>query len=97
MLLIVLLTVPALRHAFSFGPMTPLDWLVALVAGLIGVAWFEIYKTGRISERTHGVPVQVRTPGTSPVTASAVRVRGVMRANGRRTLVPRMDALHSTR
>ena len=31
-LLIVLLTVPALRHAFSFGPMTPLDWLVALAA-----------------------------------------------------------------
>ena len=44
-LLIVLLTVPAFRHAFSFGPMTPLDWLVALAAGLIGVAWFEAYKT----------------------------------------------------
>jgi P-type Ca2+ transporter type 2C len=44
-LLIVLLTVPALRHAFSFGPMTPLDWLVAIAAGLIGVAWFEAYKT----------------------------------------------------
>ena len=44
-LLIVLLTVPALRHAFSFGPMTPLDLLVTLAAGLIGVAWFEAYKT----------------------------------------------------
>ena len=44
-LLVVLLTVPALRHAFSFGPMTLLDWLVAIAAGLIGVAWFEAYKT----------------------------------------------------
>jgi P-type Ca2+ transporter type 2C len=43
-LLIVLLTVPALRHAFSFGPMTALEWLVAIAAGLIGVAWFEGYK-----------------------------------------------------
>ena len=44
-LLVLFLTVPALRDAFSFGPMTPLDWLVALAAGLIGVAWFEAYKT----------------------------------------------------
>ncbi len=43
-LLVVLLTVPSLRNAFHFGPMKPVDWLVALVAGFIGVAWFEIYK-----------------------------------------------------
>ncbi len=43
-LLVVLLTVPSLRSAFHFGPMKPTDWLVALVAGFIGVAWFEIYK-----------------------------------------------------
>jgi P-type Ca2+ transporter type 2C len=43
-LLIVLLTVPWLRDAFSFGPMTPSDWLIALAAGFIGVAWFEAYK-----------------------------------------------------
>ena len=43
-LLLVLLLVPGLRHAFGFGPMTPLEWLVALVAGLAGVAWFEAYK-----------------------------------------------------
>jgi Ca2+-transporting ATPase len=42
--LVVLLSVPGLRHAFSFGPMAPTEWLVALIAGLIGVAWFEIYK-----------------------------------------------------
>jgi Ca2+-transporting ATPase len=43
-LLVVLLTVPWLRHAFSFGPMTPGDWLAALGAGFLGVAWFEAYK-----------------------------------------------------
>ncbi len=44
-LLIVVLTLPGLRHAFNFGPMAPRDWIVAVSAGLGGVAWFEIYKT----------------------------------------------------
>lgn len=43
-MLVVLLTVPGLRNAFSFGPMRPLDWAVAVAAGSIGVAWFELYK-----------------------------------------------------
>jgi len=43
-LLIAILTVPGLRHAFSFGPLPPNGWLIALAAGLLGVAWFEIYK-----------------------------------------------------
>ncbi|MGE5758948.1 MAG: cation-translocating P-type ATPase [Gemmatimonadota bacterium] len=43
-MLVVLLSVPGLRHAFGFGPMRPLEWLVAVVAGFIGVAWFEVYK-----------------------------------------------------
>ncbi len=43
-LLIVLLTVPWLRDAFSFGALSPTDWLAALGAGFLGVAWFEIYK-----------------------------------------------------
>ncbi len=43
-LIVVLLTVPSLRSAFHFGPMKPADWVVAVVAGFIGVAWFEIYK-----------------------------------------------------
>ncbi|MGE5132510.1 MAG: cation-translocating P-type ATPase [Gemmatimonadota bacterium] len=43
-LLVVFLTVPALRDAFSFGPMTPWEWLAALAAGVAGVAWFEAYK-----------------------------------------------------
>ena len=40
-----MLTIPALRHAFSFGPMTLIQWGVAVAAGLAGIAWFEIYKT----------------------------------------------------
>ncbi|MGY4710574.1 P-type ATPase [Mycolicibacterium sp. CBM1] len=36
-------TVPALRHAFNFGPLPALGWLVAVVAGVAGVVWFEIY------------------------------------------------------
>ena len=44
-LLVVVLTVPGLRRAFNFGPITPRDWIVAVAAGFIGVAWFEIYKT----------------------------------------------------
>jgi Ca2+-transporting ATPase len=43
-LLVVLLTVPPLRHAFHFGPMSALDWLVAIAGGCLGVVWFEIYK-----------------------------------------------------
>ena len=42
--LVVLLSVRQLREAFDFGPMQPVDWMVALVAGFIGVVWFEIYK-----------------------------------------------------
>lgn len=43
-LLVVLLSVPALRSAFRFGPMGLAEWIVALAAGFAGVAWFEAYK-----------------------------------------------------
>ncbi|SBS73750.1 Cation transport ATPase [uncultured Mycobacterium sp.] len=43
-LLVLILTVPALRHAFNFGPLPPLGWLIAVGAGVAGVAWFEVYK-----------------------------------------------------
>ena len=43
-LLVVLLTVPNVRDALRFGPMSWIDWFVAFVAGFIGVAWFEVYK-----------------------------------------------------
>jgi Ca2+-transporting ATPase len=44
-LLVAMLTVPGLRVAFNLGPITVADWLIAAVAGFIGVAWFEVYKT----------------------------------------------------
>ena len=44
-LLLLVMTVPVLRGAFSFGPVTPPEWIAGLVAGLAGVAWFEAYKT----------------------------------------------------
>jgi Ca2+-transporting ATPase len=46
-MLVVLLTVPWVREAFSFGAIRPVDWLVAIVAGFAGVAWFEVYKARR--------------------------------------------------
>jgi len=44
MLLVVLLTIPWVREAFNFGPLEPTQWVVAVVAGFLGVAWFEAYK-----------------------------------------------------
>jgi P-type Ca2+ transporter type 2C len=43
-LLALVLTVPAARDALRFGAMAPVEWLVAIVAGLAGVTWFELYK-----------------------------------------------------
>ncbi len=45
LLLVVVLSVPGLRRAFSFGAITPAEWCVAIAAGFVAVAWFEIYKT----------------------------------------------------
>ncbi len=42
--LVLLLTVPVFRGAFSFGPISPLDACVVLAAGFAGVAWFEVFK-----------------------------------------------------
>ncbi|MGZ4661868.1 MAG: cation transporting ATPase C-terminal domain-containing protein, partial [Arthrobacter sp.] len=46
-LLEVLISVPWLRGAFDLGPMTPAQWLAAVSAACIGVAWFEVYKVAR--------------------------------------------------
>jgi Ca2+-transporting ATPase len=43
-LLAALLLVPAFRDAFGLGPLEPLDWVVAMIAGFAGVAWFEVAK-----------------------------------------------------
>ena len=46
-LLVLLLSVPWLGQAFHLAPIHPADGLVALGAGFLGVAWFEVYKAWR--------------------------------------------------
>jgi Ca2+-transporting ATPase len=43
LVLVLLLTVPSFREAFHFGPLRPIDWLLAAAAAFSGIAWFEIY------------------------------------------------------
>ncbi len=42
--LALVLYVPALRDLFGFGVLSALDVLLCLVAGVISVAWFEVFK-----------------------------------------------------
>lgn len=43
-LLTAVLTVPGLRTAFHFGRISWIEGLITLIAGFIGVAWFEVRK-----------------------------------------------------
>ncbi len=43
-MLVMLVNVPWLREAFNLGHLGLVDWAVALLAGCVGVAWFELYK-----------------------------------------------------
>jgi Ca2+-transporting ATPase len=43
-LLLFVLLLPGPRDAFNLGPIGPVDWAVAVAAGFLGVAWFEVYK-----------------------------------------------------
>ena len=55
-LLVLLLTVPALRRAFHLGPLAAGEALVPVFAAAIGITWFEVYKLltarGRAREAT---------------------------------------------
>jgi Ca2+-transporting ATPase len=42
--LVAVLGVPAIRGAFDMASMAPIDWVVSVLAGITGVAWFEVYK-----------------------------------------------------
>ncbi|HTY35088.1 cation-translocating P-type ATPase [Mycobacterium sp.] len=53
LILVLVLTIPWLRHAFHFGAITLTEWLVAVAAGLVGVAWFEIYKVVTARRQPH--------------------------------------------
>jgi Ca2+-transporting ATPase len=44
-MLVVASTVPGLRRTFNFNAITLGQWCVAIGAGFVAVAWFEIYKT----------------------------------------------------
>jgi Ca2+-transporting ATPase len=66
LLLVAVLSVPGLRHAFNFGPITLAQWCVAIVAGFTGVAWFEIYKTITARRQAHSTPHAGATPMQSP-------------------------------
>lgn len=55
-LLAVLINVPWLRGAFDLGPMTPAQWLAAVSAACVGVAWFEVYKAA--GKRSGAPPVR---------------------------------------
>jgi Ca2+-transporting ATPase len=66
LLLVAVLSVPGLRHAFNFGQITLTQWCVAIVAGFTGVAWFEIYKTITARRQAHSTPHAGATPMQSP-------------------------------
>ncbi len=42
--LALLVAVPPVREALQLGPLTPLEWLIAIGAGLSSIAWFEAYR-----------------------------------------------------
>ena len=53
-MVILLLTVPALRDAFTFGPLQPADWLIALAGGCAAISWFELLKLRSARARRGG-------------------------------------------
>ncbi len=55
-MVVPLLTIPGLRDAFNFGPMHPIDWIVAIAAGFVSVTWFELYKR----HKPHAEPPPLR-------------------------------------
>ena len=62
LILVLVLTIPWLRHAFHFGAISPTDWSIAIAAGLVGVAWFEIYKIVVARRQAQGALVGCRLP-----------------------------------
>ena len=45
--LLLAVYVPPVAAIFRFAPPSPLEWAVALLAGVAGVLWYEIYKVLR--------------------------------------------------
>ncbi len=55
LLLVATLTIPALRSLFNFGALTPSEWCIAVGAGTVAVAWFEIYKIAAAQQPTPSI------------------------------------------
>jgi Ca2+-transporting ATPase len=53
--LVTIMSVPAVRRTFDLGAMSFGDWGIALAAGVLGLAWFEVYKS-----LSHGGPGEAR-------------------------------------
>jgi P-type Ca2+ transporter type 2C len=70
-LLTALVTVPALRRIFDFGPLAAMDWIIAIAASVAGVIWFELYKVWRPS--SHRLTAATASAGRA---AAAGRRRG---------------------
>ncbi|AFM16269.1 cation transport ATPase [Mycolicibacterium chubuense NBB4] len=68
LLLIAMLTLPALRAAFGFGALTWGECGAAVAAGVVAVAWFEIYKAVSARDRSR---VSVRADDRTDVDAVA--------------------------
>ena len=43
-LLLVLIGVPPVRDALDLGPLTLVQWVLAIAAGLASIVWFEVYR-----------------------------------------------------
>ncbi len=71
----VLLTVPALRHAFNFGPLTLTDWVVALGGGCAAITWFELVKIRSSDTPSVAPPTSGRPATTSSRTSPRWRRR----------------------
>jgi len=47
----LLFAIPGARQLFQFAPLLPVDYLIAVLVGLLSVAWFEFYKLLRGKNR----------------------------------------------
>lgn len=56
--LALLIAVPPVRDALQLGPLTPVEWLIAIAAGLSSIAWFEGYRWIVRRREPHGAPAR---------------------------------------
>jgi Ca2+-transporting ATPase len=62
--LALIIYVPGLRNLFRFAPLHPIDIAICLSAGLLGVAWFELFKIVS-RRRAKSSPSRASTPSSS--------------------------------